>query len=131
MPLKEYSLGKNKSGLMNSDCLLARFNKITKLKSKFDSTLEDKVAVTDPERSPSAHLPSPPSFNFRECFFILIHSTKFFKPMEHLIKYRKVSVISPFSYSLDHNHFHNILRLIDVLPTFLFTASETMRDYYL
>ena len=29
------------------------------------------------------------------------------------------------------NHFHNILRLFDVLPNFPFTASETMRDYYL
>ena len=30
-----------------------------------------------------------------------------------------------------YNHFHNILRLSDVLPTFPFTTSETMRDYYL
>ena len=30
-----------------------------------------------------------------------------------------------------YNHFHNILRLLDVLPNFLFTTSETMRDYYL
>ena len=29
------------------------------------------------------------------------------------------------------NHFHNILRLFDVLPNFLFTTSETMHDYYL
>ena len=28
------------------------------------------------------------------------------------------------------NHFNNILRLFDVLPNFLFTTSETMRDYY-
>ena len=26
---------------------------------------------------------------------------------------------------------HNILRLFDVLPDFPFTASETIRDYYL
>ena len=32
---------------------------------------------------------------------------------------------------LQDNHFHNILRLFDVLPNFLFTTSETMRDYYL
>ena len=32
---------------------------------------------------------------------------------------------------MSHNHFHNILRRFDVLPTFLFTKSETMRDYYL
>ena len=29
-----------------------------------------------------------------------------------------------------YNHFHNILRLFDVLLTFLFTTSETMRGYY-
>ena len=29
-----------------------------------------------------------------------------------------------------HNHFHNILRLFDVLSNFPFTTSETMRDYY-
>ena len=27
------------------------------------------------------------------------------------------------------NHFHNILRLFDVLPNFPFTTSETKRDY--
>ena len=31
----------------------------------------------------------------------------------------------------NYNHSHNILRLFDVLPTFLFTSSETMRDHYL
>ena len=29
------------------------------------------------------------------------------------------------------NHFHNILRLFNVLAKFPFTTSETMRDYYL
>ena len=29
------------------------------------------------------------------------------------------------------NHFHNILRLFNVLPNFLFTTSETMPNYYL
>ena len=29
------------------------------------------------------------------------------------------------------HHFHNILILLDILPNFLFTTSETMRDYYL
>ena len=28
-------------------------------------------------------------------------------------------------------HFHNILRLFGLLPNFLFTTNETMRDYYL
>ena len=30
-----------------------------------------------------------------------------------------------------YNHFHNILILFDDLPNFPFTASETMRNYYL
>ena len=30
-----------------------------------------------------------------------------------------------------YNHFHNILRLFDVLPNFPFTTSEAMGDYYL
>ena len=29
------------------------------------------------------------------------------------------------------NHFHNILRLFDILPNFLFTTSEKMRNDYL
>ena len=28
-----------------------------------------------------------------------------------------------------YNHGHNILRHFDILPNFLFTASETKRDY--
>ena len=32
---------------------------------------------------------------------------------------------------LNYNQFHNILRLLDVLPNFSFTTSETMGDYYL
>ena len=30
-----------------------------------------------------------------------------------------------------YNQFHNILRLLDVLPNIPFTTSETMGDYYL
>ena len=30
----------------------------------------------------------------------------------------------------NYNQFHNILRLFDVLPSFPFTARETMGDYY-
>ena len=32
---------------------------------------------------------------------------------------------------LNHNQFHNISRLFNVLPNFAFTASKTMGDYYL
>ena len=31
----------------------------------------------------------------------------------------------------DYNQFHNILKLFDVLPNFLFTTSETVCAYYL
>ena len=34
-------------------------------------------------------------------------------------------------YRAIYNHFHNILRRLDVLPNFLFITIETMRDYYL
>ena len=30
-----------------------------------------------------------------------------------------------------YNHFHNILRIFDVLPNYNFTTSETIGDYYL
>ena len=32
---------------------------------------------------------------------------------------------------VNYNHFHNILRLFDVLPNCPFTTSETMDNYYL
>ena len=32
---------------------------------------------------------------------------------------------------MSHNNFHNILRCFVVLPTFLFTKSKIMRDFYL
>ena len=31
----------------------------------------------------------------------------------------------------NYNHFHNILRLFDILSNFVFTTSEVMSDYYL
>ena len=34
----------------------------------------------------------------------------------------------PFKLQCHYNHGHNILRLFDTLPNFLFTASETKRD---
>ena len=30
---------------------------------------------------------------------------------------------------VNHNHGHNILRLFNTLPIFVFTTSETKRDY--
>ena len=32
---------------------------------------------------------------------------------------------------LSYNHFHNILRLFDILLNFAFTTSEMMGDHYL
>ena len=36
-----------------------------------------------------------------------------------------------YIFKLIYNHFHNNLRLFDVLPNFPITTSETMCDYYL
>ena len=44
--------------------------------------------------------------------------------------YRNVEILL-LNYLSNYNHFHNILRLLDVLPNFPFTTSETMDDYYL
>ena len=40
-------------------------------------------------------------------------------------------IIKPIIEIIAHNHFHNILRLFDVLTNFPFNTNETMRDYYL
>ena len=56
----------------------------------------------------------------------------------HRLKFADISIflpeISKFCYIKKYrylyNHFHNILRLFDVLPNFRFTSSETMCDYY-
>ena len=42
-----------------------------------------------------------------------------------------VSKFSALLGSQSYNHFHNILRLFNVLSNFPFTTSETMGDYYL
>ena len=43
-----------------------------------------------------------------------------------LITYKKINTNMK-----TYNHFHNILRIFDVLANFPYTTSETMRDYYL
>ena len=35
------------------------------------------------------------------------------------------------TYEINNNHLNNILRLFDVLPNFLFSTSEAMRNYHL
>ena len=51
------------------------------------------------------------------------------------IQNKNAMAIWKFSYlilfKLGYNQFHNILRLLNVLPNFLFTTSETMGHYYL
>ena len=48
---------------------------------------------------------------------------------------KNISHVDVSSFALKSNLatiiFHNILRLLDVLPNFPFTTSETMGDYYL
>ena len=50
--------------------------------------------------------------------------------LQHLIFESKIIFDDKFDHS-SINQFHNILRLLDVLPNFLFTTSETMGHYYL
>ena len=45
--------------------------------------------------------------------------------------YNIYGIYGIYIYGVTHNHFHNILRLLDVLPNFPFTTSEMMGDYYL
>ena len=47
----------------------------------------------------------------------------------HLTYWASLNCVTVFLETF--NHFQNILRLFDVLTNFPFTASETMRDYYL
>ena len=42
-----------------------------------------------------------------------------------------IEQLTNFNYFETYDLFHNILRLFDVLLSFLSTISETMRDYYL
>ena len=44
---------------------------------------------------------------------------------------QKIVILIMVKIILFNNQFHNILRLLDVLPNFLFTTSETMGHYYL
>ena len=48
-----------------------------------------------------------------------------------LEKSQKTVETEPSTQPHFYNHFHNTLRLFDILPNFPFTTSETMRDYYL
>ena len=49
----------------------------------------------------------------------------------NMITIAKENILFDSKPSYDYNQFHNILRLFDVLPNFLFTTSKTMCDYYL
>ena len=42
-----------------------------------------------------------------------------------------IEIIAKFHFYGTYNQFHNILRLLDVLPNFPDTTNETMDDYYL
>ena len=70
------------------------------------------------------------------CSRVGIDNGKGFAP---LARYNSIRSFLSVSIDLDleiyhmntNNHFHNIVRIFDVLPNFPFTTSETMRDYYL
>ena len=44
---------------------------------------------------------------------------------KHIASYELVSELASY------NHFHKVLTLFNALPSFPFTTSKTMRDYYL
>ena len=74
--------------------------------------------------------PEKPPFNYQ----LPIINLSDFEIDITCLKYRlNLSLISTKidSFNLTYNHFHNILRLFDVLPNFRFTANETMGDYYI
>ena len=45
--------------------------------------------------------------------------------------FQSTRIASDFATKFFQNHFHDILRLFDVLTNFPFATSETMRNYYL
>ena len=47
------------------------------------------------------------------------------------LKQEMLCVVTMTMICCANNHFHNILRLFDILTNFGFTTSEMMRDYYL
>ena len=76
--------------------------------------------------------------NFEYCFGILFHC--YFQSLTEKILNGKLpthtgliddSLKEVIEIDGSYNQFHNILRLLDVLPNFPFTTSETMGDYYL
>ena len=67
--------------------------------------------------------------SLKKMIFIL-EDMAFIKDDKKVYFYKNVPVI-PCTFMEIFNHFHNILRLLDVLPSFSFTTSETIGDYYL
>ena len=65
---------------------------------------------------------------YKVTFIILLVQIEF--PQNKLVFQNCIflSYVNPFS---TYNHFHNIWRLLDVLPRFPFTTSQTMGDYNL
>ena len=55
--------------------------------------------------------------------------------IEYCVLYQRKKLmlieIALYSSLKTYNQFYNILRLFDVLPSFPFTTSETVGDYYL
>ena len=71
-------------------------------------------------------------------FYILSKTLKYWKPdvdtnignrTWDTFSLEQYFVISPVFSWLAYNPGHNILRFFNTLPSFLFTASETKRDY--
>ena len=45
------------------------------------------------------------------------------------IKQSKKTLSVMYKYNSNYNHEHNILKLFDTLPNFIFTTNEMKRDY--
>ena len=61
----------------------------------------------------------------------ILHYHLFFRKEFFSNVYISVNTIFECSYLRNYNHFHNILRLFDVLTNLPFTISETIGNYYL
>ena len=65
------------------------------------------------------------------CIYIVVPSIMWNNTYVETIYKLEGGTVFQFKRFNSYNHFHNILRLYDVLPNFLSATSEIMRDYYL
>ena len=64
-------------------------------------------------------------------FPLIFGPNKSKKGTSNLNKKKMKIILNFYIFDSVYNRFHNIWRLFDVLPNFLFTTSKTNRNYYL